>query len=224
MGAPRHCFAVRDDVGSRWVADGRCKVRWLYEFIYRYEIPIWDIGPRKELVDLVKSGRFPPGHVVCLGSGTANNAIFLAQEGFDVTAVDYARSAIELGHKRAQKAGVHIRFIQDNLTKLSYLKGSFDLLVDFGTFDDLNSTERTQYVDNILPLTHVGSLFFLWCFEWPPRWWDKFFPFPMFLEPGEAEARFGRWFEIRRIEATENPDFSKFQPATATYLMIRKPF
>ncbi|MFW9817916.1 MAG: class I SAM-dependent methyltransferase, partial [Candidatus Thorarchaeota archaeon] len=136
---------------------------------------------------------------------------------------DFAKSAIELGQKRAQKAGVQIRFLQDDLTNLSHLKGTFDLLVDFGTFDDLNSADRALYVDNILPLTHSGSLLFLWCFEWPPRWWERFYPFPMFLEPGEAEKRFGRWFEIRRIEATENPDLSKFQPASATYIMTRKP-
>lgn len=197
-------------------------MKWLYEFIYRYEIPAWDIGPRKELVNLVKSGRIQPCRAVCLGSGTANNAIFLAQEGFEVTAVDYAKSAIELGQKRAQKAGVQISFIQDNLTKLRHINETFDFLVDFGTFDDLNSSDRALYLDNILPLTRSGSLFLLWCFEWPPRWWERFYPFPMFLEPGEAEARFGRWFEIQCIEATESPDLSKFQPASTTYLMTRK--
>jgi ubiquinone/menaquinone biosynthesis C-methylase UbiE len=103
---------------------GRCEVKWLYEFIYRYEIPTWDIGPRKELVDLVKSGRVQSCSTVCLRSGTANNAIFLAQEAFDVTAVDYAKSAVELGQKRAQKAGVPIRFFRDDLTNLRHLASS----------------------------------------------------------------------------------------------------
>lgn len=134
--------------------------------------------PRKELVDVVGSGRIQPGRAVSLGSGTANNAIFLAKEGFTVTGVDYARSAIELGRKRASKTAVNIRFLQDNLTNLRLLTGTFDFLVDFGTLDDLNSTDRGLYVENILPLTHNGSLFFLWCFEWPPRWWERLHPFP----------------------------------------------
>lgn len=198
-------------------------MKWLYEFIYRYEIPAWDMGPRRELVDLVENGRIQPCRVIILGSGTANNAIFLAQKGFDVTGVDYAKNAIELGQKRAQKAGVQINFLQDDLTNLRHVTGTYDLLVDFGTLDDLSTEDRGLYMDNVLPLTQSDSLFFLWCFEWPPRWWEKYYPFPMFLVPGEVETRFGQWFEIECIEATQNPDLSKFQPATATYLMTRKP-
>jgi SAM-dependent methyltransferase len=197
-------------------------VKWLYELIYRYEIPAWDLGARKELVDFVRSGRIQPCRTVCLGSGTANNAIFLSQEGFEVTGVDYARSAIELGRKRAAEAGVQITFIQDDLTRLRHLKGPFDLLVDFGTLDDLNSEDRRLYVENIVPLTRAGTLFFLWCFQWPPRWWEKIYPFPMFLEPGEVEQLLAAWFEIERLDEAEPLDLSKFQPGSATYLMTRK--
>lgn len=198
-------------------------MKWLYELIYRYEIPAWDLGPRKELVEFIRSGRIKPGRTVCLGSGTANNAIFLAQEGFDVTGVDYAQSAIELGRKRAAKAGVQITFIQDDLTRLRHLEGSFDLLVDFGTLDDLNSKDRRLYVENIVPLARAGSHFFLWCFQWPPRWWEKIYPFPMFLEPGEVEQHFAPWFEIERLDVPVQLNLSKFQPGSATYLMTRKP-
>jgi hypothetical protein len=78
--------------------------------------------------------------------------------------------------------------------------------VDFGTLDDLNAENRQLYVENILPLTRAGSLFFLWCFQWPPRWWEKFYPFPMFLEPGEVEQRFASWFEIERLDAAGKLD------------------
>ena len=71
--------------------------KWLYEFIYRYEINAWDIGPRKELVDVIESGRVQPCRTIYLGSGTAKNAIFMARHGFDVTGVDFAAWAVELG-------------------------------------------------------------------------------------------------------------------------------
>lgn len=45
----------------------------------------WDIGPRKELVEAVKSDRIRPCRAIDLGCGTASNAIFLAQHRFDVT-------------------------------------------------------------------------------------------------------------------------------------------
>ncbi len=51
--------------------------------MYRYSfVPIrYDIGPREEQVRLVESGRLDPCRVIDLGSGTANNAIYLAQHG-----------------------------------------------------------------------------------------------------------------------------------------------
>jgi len=59
-----------------------------YELTYRYLRAPWDIGPRQELVELVASGRIPPGKAIDLGSGTASNCVFLAQHGFDVTGRD----------------------------------------------------------------------------------------------------------------------------------------
>ena len=72
------------------------------------------------------------------------------------------------------------------------------------------------------PLTHPGTLFLLFCFEWPRRWWERISPFGMALEPGEVERRFGEYFEIERIAGTEKPDFSKLIARHAAYLMIRK--
>ena len=66
-------------------------VKWFYEVLYGCFRAPWDIGPRKELVELVETGRLTPCTAIDLGSGTASNCIFLAQRGFDVTGVDFAR-------------------------------------------------------------------------------------------------------------------------------------
>jgi 2-polyprenyl-3-methyl-5-hydroxy-6-metoxy-1,4-benzoquinol methylase len=148
-------------------------VKWIVKLIgpfgYRYFRMPWDIGPRAELVALVENGRIKPGRAIDLGSGTASNCVFLAQHGFDVTGVDLASSAVELGNKRAREAGVFVNFLVDDLTNLQHIHGMFDLLVDYGTLDDMQSGDRDLYVRNILPLTRTGSLFLLFCFEWPLR-------------------------------------------------------
>ena len=196
-------------------------MRWTYNLMYRYSLIPWDIGPRQELIDVVESGRVKPCRTIYLGSGTAKNAIYMAERGFDVTAVDYSDSAIELGRKRAQAAGVEINFVIDDLTNLRHISGTYDFLVDFGTFDDLKPENRDHYMENILPLSNPGSLFFLWCFEWPTRWWERF-PFPMALEPGEVDQRFAEFFEVERIDGSDGYDFSKYPRGVATYLMSRK--
>jgi SAM-dependent methyltransferase len=199
-------------------------VKFLYELMYRYSfVPIpYDIGPRTELISLVESGRIKPCRVIDLGSGTASNVIYLAQHGFDVTGVDFSPAAIEMSRVRAREAGVEVRFIEDNLTNLSHIDDTYDLLVDYGTLDDLNPPQRDLYVENVLPLTHPGSKFLLYCFEWELRWWERLLGIigAMAMEPGEVEHRFGGNFEIERIAGGNTG--SKFMPATATYLMTRK--
>ena len=200
-------------------------MKWFYELMYgRFRAP-WYIGPRTELVELVESGRLAPGRAIDLGSGTASNCVFLAQRGFDVTGIDYAQAAIELGRKRAREAGVEVNFMVDDLTRLRNVRGTFDLLVDYGTLDDLSARDRDRYMQNVLPLTHTGSRFLLYCFEWPPLWWERLlfkigFFGNMLLEPGEAERRFGPHFEIETI-ARKN-GLSGFPRGYAVYLMTRK--
>lgn len=199
-------------------------VKYVGAFAYRYFRMPWDIGPRKELIALVESGRIVSGPAIDLGSGTASNCVFLAQHGFNVTGVDLASSAIELGRKRAREAGVSVNFILDDLTGLSHVSGTFDLLVDYGTLDDMLPKERDLYMRNVLPLTHPGSLFLLYCFEWTFNWWEKLLftvlPFRAALEPGEAEQRFSPYFDIELI--TRETNLPGWPRGFTVYLMTRK--
>ncbi len=195
-------------------------MKWFYELVYgRFRAP-WDIGPRKELVELVETGRIKPCKAIDLGSGTASNVVFLAQHGFDVTGVDFAAAAIELGCRRAAEAGVKVNFIQDDLTNLRQVSGAFDLLVDYGTLDDLTPSNRDLYLRNVLPLTRPGSRFVLYCFEWRPRWWERPFFYSMACEPGEIERRFGPHFDIECY--ARNTNYSQWPAGQAVYLMTRQ--
>jgi len=200
-------------------------MRLFYELGYRYFRMPWEMGPREELVGLVESGRFAPCRAIDLGCGTGSNAIFLAQQGFDVTGVDFAASAIEKARRRADAAGVRAQFVVDDLTNLRQVQGTFDFLMDYGTLDDLRPKDRDLYMRNVLPLTHPDSHYLLWCFEWPLRRWERLlfqvaFFGAMALEPGEAERRFGEHFEIERIAGKTN--LSGWPRGFAAYLMTRK--
>jgi SAM-dependent methyltransferase len=194
-------------------------MKLIYDLWYRYFRVPWDIGPRDELVKLVESGTIASCKVIDLGSGTANNCIFLAQHGFEVTGVDYSTSAIELGRARAREAGVEVEFIQDDLTNLQHITGTYDFLVDYGTLDDLHGANRDLYIANVLPLTRKGSRFLLYGFEWVPRWWERPFHSRMAFEPGEVERRFGEHFEIERI--AESSGQTSYPRGYAVYLMTR---
>jgi hypothetical protein len=105
---------------------------------------------------------------------------------------------------------VAVRFFEDDLTNLRHVDGAFDLLLDFGALNDLNQQDRDSHMKNVLPLTHPASSYLLLGFE------KK-------LPSAEVEGRFGEYFEIECITRTTVPDYSKWPPGFATYLMTRKP-
>jgi len=192
-----------------------------YEITYRYLRAPWDVGEREELVSLVESGRIQPGHAIDLGCGTGANAIYLAQNGFEVTGVDFAEAAIEKARARVKDSEVQVNFIVDDLTNLQHVSGTFDFLLDYGVLDDLRLPQREPYLRNMLTLTHSGSQYLLWGFEYPMRWWEKLVPFfDVPFHPGEIEQRFGPYFEIEVI--ANKVDYSKWPPGYAAYLMTRK--
>jgi SAM-dependent methyltransferase len=196
-------------------------MKLFYDIVYRYFRAPWDIGAREELVALVDGGRIKPCRTVDLGCGTGANAVYLAEQGFEVTGIDFSAAAIEEAQARAMKACVHIDFILDDLTNLRHVSGTFDFLLDYGVLDDLRLPQREPYVQNMLQLTHSGSQYLLWGFEYPMRWWEHYLPFyDIPFSYGEIEQRFGSYFMIEKIAG--NLDWSRFPPGYAAYLMVRK--
>jgi SAM-dependent methyltransferase len=193
----------------------------LYNVAYRFFRVPWELGPRAELVQLLQQDRLRRGRAIDLGCGTGANAIFLAAHGFDVTGVDFAPAALDKARGRAAAAGVGVRFIEGDLTALPPDLGRFDLLLDYGTLDDLPPRKRASYVENVVPLAAPGAQFLLWGFEWPPRWWERAIGLPP-LVPGEVQDRFGGAFDVERVAASERLRMWRIIPGFAAYLMTRR--
>ncbi len=142
--------------------------KWIYEIFYSIPfIPIsWIFGSPheiKEYTQLVENGSIPVGRAIDLGCGEGSNAIYLAQNGFDVTGVDFSHTALRRARANTQKAGVEINFVREDLTNIHHVSGTFELLVDFGALNDMNQVDRDLYMQNVLPLTHPGSRYILMC-------------------------------------------------------------
>jgi SAM-dependent methyltransferase len=61
----------------------------------------WDIGkPDFNLVRFVKEGGIEKCKTLEIGCGTGDNALWLADRGFDVVAIDFANKAIEIARKK----------------------------------------------------------------------------------------------------------------------------
>ena len=71
----------------------------------------WDTGkPDFNLIQTLTTTPIRPCKTLEFGCGTGDNAIWLAQQGFDVVAVDASPIAIERAKEKAGKAGVNCDF------------------------------------------------------------------------------------------------------------------
>lgn len=66
----------------------------------------FEAAPTPLLVETAK--RLPPGKALDLACGTGRNALWLAQNGWSVAAVDGSRAAIEILRKRASDRGLSL--------------------------------------------------------------------------------------------------------------------
>jgi SAM-dependent methyltransferase len=177
-------------------------------FEWRYWIgrTPWDSGiTPPEVLDFLR--RTPPGRALDLGCGTGTNAVTLAQHGWDVTAVDFSARALSAASRRARQAGVSVRFLRRDVTRLDDLAGPFELALDLGCFHALDSASRPGYAATLARLLPPGATYLLYTFlgsadGWPDegdvgRLLDPHFELTS-LEHGEFDGRPSGWFTWKR--------------------------
>ncbi|NTW22901.1 class I SAM-dependent methyltransferase [Candidatus Falkowbacteria bacterium] len=69
------------------------------------------------------------GSLLDLGAGQGQDSRYFAQHGFDVTSSDYSDVALEMSRRKAEKEGLHIKFMElDIADKLPLEDGTFDVV------------------------------------------------------------------------------------------------
>lgn len=87
----------------------------------------WSGNPNTALVEHVRA--LAPGRALDLGCGEGADAIWLAEQGWQVTAVDVSGAALRRAQRAAEEAGVRARinFQQADLA-IAFPRGEFDLI------------------------------------------------------------------------------------------------
>ena len=139
--------------------------------------------------------------------------------------MDFASSAIAKARAKASDAGVDVDFVIDDITTLATVSGTFDILVDYGTFDDLSMRQRAAYVDRVRSLAKPGSKFLLWCFEWELKARERLASAirpvtDIALQPGEVERWFRSTFDIKQVAGETG--LKTWPRGWAAYLMTRR--
>ena len=85
--------------------------------------------PSRILKELIS--RLPLGKALDLACGDGRNAIFLAERGFQVDAVDSSMAAVERGKSFAIEAGLNVNFICADLESFEIQRDSYHVITNF---------------------------------------------------------------------------------------------
>ncbi len=164
---------TRTDSGSPQRSSGSPHID--YEALYRGEspgegiapmtTPPWDNKAPSESVIAWQTDGWVHGHVLDIGCGLGDNAVYLAKNGHTVTGLDISPTALKTAEQRAKDARVDVTFAVADSTKLDGYTDAFDTVIDSGLFHSLDDDGRRSYAAAVHRATRPGATLLLSCFS-----------------------------------------------------------
>lgn len=95
----------------------------------RYSGPdlVWGAHPNRFVAEELAA--LPPGRAIDLGAGEGRNAIWLAERGWRVTAVDFSAAGLARAARLAAERGVSVDWVQADLLDYQPAPGGYDLVL-----------------------------------------------------------------------------------------------
>ena len=126
------------------------KARWNE----RYDRDMYIYGKEPVAFLKQKMDGLKKGKALVLAMGEGRNAVYLAQNGFDVTGVDISEVAIEKCNRLAEERNTAVNAVVADLTDYDMGKGQFDLITKFYYYEP---SIFPQIIDALKP----GGMFIL---------------------------------------------------------------
>src|SRR5512142_3178610 len=91
-----------------------------YKFCYLVGFVPWDRTSTPTIIKAMQAGpgTFKPGRALDLGCGSGREAVYLAQQGWEVTGVDGESRALARARERAAAVGVLVNSVHGDVTRL----------------------------------------------------------------------------------------------------------
>jgi tellurite methyltransferase len=142
--------------------------------------------PHSLLVRFINQQGLKGGRALDVACGVCQNAIWLAQRGWHVDAVDISPVALEHGRRAAAQAGVRVNFVQADLEVWSPVADAYDLIVGFRFLNrHLFACLRSAL--------HPGGWLIYQTFNLHKLAPDADFPHEYLLQIGELARTFADW-------------------------------
>lgn len=162
--------------------------------------PPWDTKAPKESVIAWHEEGLVHGTVLDIGCGLGDNAIYLAQQGFNVTGLDISPTALITAERRAVDAGAAVTFAVADATRLDGYTDAFDTVIDSGMFHCLDDDGKRGYAAAVHRATRDGATLLLSCFS-DANTVDDQWPLPTVSEPTLRATLGGANWDIATLDS-----------------------
>ncbi len=122
----------------------------------------WELKrPDRHLINVIKKYNILPGRALEIGCGTGSNAIWLAQNRFEVTGIDFSTLAVEKARLNARSQGENLQFSASDFLDRTVMNGKFEFIFDRGCFHGFSKKKEINiFVANAARHLKKGGLWF----------------------------------------------------------------
>ncbi|MFC5970891.1 SAM-dependent methyltransferase [Halomarina salina] len=169
--------------------------------------------------------RSPAPTVVDVGAGEGRDAVFFAEQGFEVYATDVSPNGLAKADRLAEERGVSIRTLEADANDLT-LPEPVDLLYSCGAVQYVRPENRTEQFAHFRDATRPGGVHVVFAFvdhpdvPTPPDWTDE----ERFYQPGELRSYYDGWkiLDERELVFEDDSDDTPHEHA-AEIVVAEKP-
>lgn len=101
--------------------------------------------------------------LIDIGAGEGRDAVFFAERGFEVTAVDISPAGLEKAHRLAEERGVEITTLQADANEFEFSE-PVDVVFSAGTVQFIQPEVRKRQFDRFQRKTNPGGLHAMFAF------------------------------------------------------------
>ena len=120
----------------------------------------WDLGQvAPPFVKLWEEEKLPVGKALVPGCGRGHEVIFLAENGFEVTAIDFSKGAVTYLERALEERNLSGRVLHQDFFGLDNSHdGIYDLVLEQTFFCAIAPRQRQDYVRNVTRILKPGGM------------------------------------------------------------------